>query len=201
MSEVSQAFEDLARITLAPYILLATQLIGKPRQAGSNMFRHQLETMAVLIDYKLIDPVLLKAACVHDLIEDGFPTVADDIRRVDEDGPAVLELVLEVSRRVNGSEREPKGEFLTRIMTQGSRQAQLLKLADRITNLVTLGYVHDRRFIRRTVQDTKQFILPYAEAIHPHMYTEINDLVGLRWSALQTRPLHRRLLAMVRKGL
>lgn len=197
MSEVSQAFEDLARITLAPYILLATQLIGKPRRAGSNMFRHQLETMAVLIDYKLIEPVLLKAACVHDLIEDCAPTVADDIRRVDADGPAVLALVLEVSRRATGEAMEPKGEFLTRIMTEGSRQAKLLKLADRITNLINLGYVHDRRFIRRTVEDTKLYILPYAEAIHPHMHREINDLVGLRWAALQTRPLHRRLLELL----
>jgi len=200
MSGVNQAFEDLARITMAPYILLATQLIGKPRHAGSNMFRHQLETMAVLIDYKLIEPVLLKAACVHDLIEDCPPSVANDIRRVDEDGPAVLALVLEVSRRVIGTDKEPKGEFLTRIMTQGSRQAKLLKLADRITNLINLGYVHDRRFIRRTVEETRQFILPYAEAIHPHMYREMSDLVGLRWAALQTRPLHRRLLELLSRG-
>ena len=45
-------------------------LIGVRRRAGSNMFRHQLSTMAILLDYKIVDPILLKAAVIHDLFED-----------------------------------------------------------------------------------------------------------------------------------
>ena len=33
------------------------------------MFRHQISTMGILLDYKIIDPVLLKAAVIHDLFE------------------------------------------------------------------------------------------------------------------------------------
>ena len=41
---------QLKNILLAPYMQLATSLIGKQRHAGGNMFRHQLDTMTILID-------------------------------------------------------------------------------------------------------------------------------------------------------
>ena len=46
--------EDMLRLKstfMAPYMQLATALIGKTREGGGNMFRHQLDTMAILIDY------------------------------------------------------------------------------------------------------------------------------------------------------
>ena len=45
--------QSLSRLTLAPYIVKAMALIGVKRRSGSNMFRHQLDTMAILLhDYK-----------------------------------------------------------------------------------------------------------------------------------------------------
>ena len=61
MRDFEQSLKDL---TLTPYIVKAMALIGVKRRAGSNMFRHQLSTMAILLDYKIIDPVLLKAAVI-----------------------------------------------------------------------------------------------------------------------------------------
>ena len=61
---------QLSDMHLAPYMQLATNLIGKARHAGGNMFRHQMDTLAILIDYGYIDSVLLKAATIHDTIED-----------------------------------------------------------------------------------------------------------------------------------
>src|SRR5512132_423728 len=88
--------ETLARVTLAPYIVKATALIGVKRKGGSNMFRHQISTMGILLDYKIVDPVLLKAAVIHDLFEDApqMPGVTrEEIERLDDDGPAVYALV------------------------------------------------------------------------------------------------------------
>jgi len=63
--------EKLKNLVLAPYILKATALIGKQRNVGGNQFRHAMATFAILLDYKLFDdPILLKAAVIHDLIED-----------------------------------------------------------------------------------------------------------------------------------
>ena len=55
-------------------------LIGVQRRGGSNMFRHQFSTMAILLDYKIVDPVLLKAAVIHDLFEDAadLPGVTEE---------------------------------------------------------------------------------------------------------------------------
>ncbi|MDR0313912.1 MAG: hypothetical protein LBI14_09975, partial [Treponema sp.] len=92
---------------LAPYFQLATALIGKIREGGGNMFRHQLDTMAILIDYSQIDSVLLKASIVHDLIED-VPTFNHNLLLpVDFESPSVYDLVLEVTRRPE----ETKPEF------------------------------------------------------------------------------------------
>src|SRR5437773_10603719 len=122
--------QSLRNLTLAPYIVKAMALIGVKRRGGSNMFRHQLSTLAILLDYKIIDPVLLKAAVIHDLFEDAptMPGVSEDeIKRVDADGPAVYDLVMEVTVRETDGIKEPKSDYLLRIMTTGSRRARLLK--------------------------------------------------------------------------
>jgi GTP pyrophosphokinase len=173
----------LRNLTLAPYIVKATALIGVKRKSGSNMFRHQISTLAILLDYKNIDPVLLKASVIHDLFEDGghLPGVTEaEIKQLDSDGPQVFDLVMEVSiRRVDGM-KEPKPEFLLRIMQTGSQRAKLLKLADRISNIFALGFVHDVSFIRKYLQETKDYILPYAQAVNNDMFIELSDLVESR---------------------
>jgi (p)ppGpp synthase/HD superfamily hydrolase len=175
--------QSLGRITMAPYIVKAMALIGVKRRAGSNMFRHQISTMGILLDYKIIDPVLLKAAVIHDLFEDapGFPGVTEhEITSIDADGPTVYELVMEVTIRVVDGRREPKTGYLLRIMQSGSVRAKILKLADRISNLWALGFVHDVEFVRQYIEETKTWILPYAEGINPDMFRELTDLVHSR---------------------
>jgi GTP pyrophosphokinase len=173
----------LKNIIVAPYIVKATALIGIKRKSGSNMFRHQISTLGILLDYKVTDPVILKASIIHDLFEDGghLPGVTkDEIWHLDADGPAVYDVVMEVSiRRVNG-EKEPKKDFLLRIMQSGSAKAKLLKLADRISNLVDLGFVNDPVFIRKYLNETSSLILPYAKAINEDMFIELSDLVASR---------------------
>ena len=180
--------QSLRTLTLAPYIVKAMALIGVKRRGGSNMFRHQLSTMAILLDYKVVDPVLLKAAVIHDLFEDapGMPGVTrEEIERIDGDGPAVYALVMEMTIRTVGGVREPKAEYLLRIMQTGSARAKLLKLADRISNLTALGFVTEAAFIRRYVDETRACVLPYAEAVDANMFRELSDLVTSREQSLR----------------
>ena len=168
----------LCNITLAPYIFKAMALVGVRRKAGSNMFRHQISTLGILLDYKIIDSVLLKAAVIHDLFEDapGLPGVSrEEISRLDSDGPAVYALVMEVTRST-----ETKPAFLERIMKSGSPNAKILKLADRLSNLFALGFVTEEDFVRRYLAETRELILPYAKQINPDMYRELSDLVADR---------------------
>jgi GTP pyrophosphokinase len=184
MADIEQSLRNL---TLAPYIVKAMALIGVRRRSGSNMFRHQLSTFAILLDYKVLDPVLLKASVIHDLFEDAatMPGVSrEEIERIDADGPAVYALVMEVTIRAEGGVREPKANYLLRIMQEGSASARLLKLADRISNLTALGFVHDASFVRRYVDETRRYVLPYAEPVNPNMFRELSDLVASREQSL-----------------
>ncbi|MCC7009484.1 MAG: bifunctional (p)ppGpp synthetase/guanosine-3',5'-bis(diphosphate) 3'-pyrophosphohydrolase [Acidobacteria bacterium] len=182
--------QSLRRLTLAPYIVKAMALIGVRRRGGSNMFRHQLSTMAILLDYKILDPVLLKAAVIHDLFEDApnMPGVTrEDIERLDADGPEVYALVMEVTIRTADGVRESKAEYLTRVMERGSPRARVLKLADRISNLTALGFVHDVAFVRKYLHETRIYVLPHAHAVNPDMFRELSDLVRNREEAVSGR--------------
>jgi len=51
------------------YLPFSLHFTAKPRRDGGNMFRHQMETLAILLEYGYTEPVLLKAALIHDLVE------------------------------------------------------------------------------------------------------------------------------------
>ena len=171
--------EEMLRLKstfMAPYMQLATALIGKTREGGGNMFRHQLDTMATLIDYGYIDSVLLKASIVHDLIEDVPDFNRNLLLQVDFESSAVYDLVMEVTRHPE----ETKPEFLTRIYEIGSRQAKILKVADRISNMISLGYVVSTEFISRYSEETVRYIFPIAEEVDKAMLSELQSLVDSR---------------------
>ncbi|MFA6505951.1 MAG: hypothetical protein WCT14_07625 [Treponemataceae bacterium] len=171
--------EEMLRLKgmhIAPYMQLATALIGKIREGGGNMFRHQLDTMAVLLDYGYIDSVLLKASVVHDLIEDVPDFNHNLLISIDYESPAVYDLVMEVSRRSD----ETKPEFLTRIKEKGSRQAKVLKVADRISNMISLGFVTNAEFVSRYTDETARYIYPIAQEVDKSMLRELESLVASR---------------------
>jgi len=170
--------DKIQNLVLAPYIIKSTALIGKSRVVGGNMFRHSLATMAILLDYKLFDdPVLLKAAVIHDLIEDIPETNENELRQIDGEANQVVDLVLEVSR--------PKGmkkvDYLQRILESGSNNAKLLKVADRISNITDL---HRDQYTRKKMEDylnqTEKYILKMALEVNADMAIELKDLIAKR---------------------
>lgn len=172
---------QLSNIAFAPYIQLSTMLIGKQRHAGGNMFRHQIDTMGILMDYGYIDSVLLKASVVHDTVED-IPDFDENlILNADTDGKDVLSLVLEVTKR----QGEKKDDFLKRIINFGSQKAKLLKCADRISNMISLGFVTDAKFIERYCNETEFYILPIAIEVDYNMYQELISLIMTRREYLE----------------
>lgn len=173
--------QQLKEIFMAPYMQIATALIGKQRRAGGNMFRHQMDTLSILIDYGYIDSVLLKASIVHDTIEDIPDFDENIIRTCDHEGNAVCDLVLEVTK----CEGEGKDTFLKRILETGSHKAKLLKCADRISNMISLGFVTDEKFIDRYCDETEYYILPIALEVDFAMYQELISLIMTRRSYLE----------------
>jgi len=176
----------LKEMHLAPYIQLSTALIGKRRRSGGNMFRHQIDTMAILMDYGYIDSILLKASVIHDLVEDVPDFDPDTILSIEDEASEVYKLVLEVTRRPV----ETKQDFLGRILEFGSTRAKVLKCADRISNMISLGYVTDIAFVRRYTDETEALIFPIADHVDADMAAELRDLVSTRRQYLNLISTH-----------
>lgn len=167
-------------MNLLPYMRLAAPLGHLPRQGGGSMFRHQMETLGILLEYGHDDdPALLGAALVHDLLEDiegADPAAIEAL----EHGAAALGYVREVTRRAD----ESKAQFLTRVRERGSRGARLLKAADRLSNLVSLALSGDPEFIGRYCDESEVEVLPLAAAVDPAMAAEMEALIQSRRALL-----------------
>lgn len=166
---------------LAPYIHLATRLRGKARHAGGNMFRHQIDTLGTLIDYGYIDSILLKASIIHDVLEDVPDFNVNELLSIDSESPAVYELVMEVTRR----QGQAKPDYLKQIARTGSPRAKVLKCADRISNMISLGFVNDPKFIERYCDETEIYVFPIALEVNFDMYNELLYLVQSRLQYLE----------------
>lgn len=174
--------EALERMVLAPYVQKSTALRGKYRYVGGNQFRHALGTFAILLDYHYMDPVLLKASIIHDIFEDVKCVSPEEIINLDADGKAVYELVMEVTR-LKG---ESKDTYLQRVLEKGSQKAKVLKIADRISNLTDLHTdTFEKGFIKKYIDETKNWVLPMAEEVNQDMQYELEDLIKRRESGLR----------------
>lgn len=168
-------------MVLAPYIQKATALQGKFRHVGGNQFRHAFSTLAILMDYHYIDPVLLKASIIHDIFEDVQCVSPEEIINLDSDGKDVYQLVMEVTRQKIDKNDEPKEQYLERILTKGSKNAKILKCADRISNLTDLHTdIFDRTFVKKYIKETKKWVLPMAKEVNGNMHFELKDIIQRR---------------------
>lgn len=177
------ALETLKNLVLAPYILKATALISIQRAVGGNQFRHCFSTLGILLDYKFYtDTVLLKASLLHDLLEDLPETQVDEIRCIDSDGANVVQLVLEVTKRKD----ETKEQYLQRLLEHGSRDALLLKCADRISNITDLHRdIQSEQKISDYLDQTEKYVIPMAKRVNNDMFIELTDLVAKRRGILR----------------
>lgn len=171
----------LKGIYLAPYMQLATALIGKQRHAGGNMFRHQIDTMGILLDYGYIDSIILKASVIHDVIEDIPDFNRNQILEIDSESGQVYDLVMEVTKQ----EGQLKSDYLKRIIEKGSHKAKVLKCADRISNMISLGFVTSPEFIERYCEETELYVFPIALEVNFEMYQELIQLVISRRQYLE----------------
>ena len=165
---------NLRNLVLAPYISKATALIGIRRKIGGNAFRHQMATLSILLDYKYDDSILLKASVIHDLLEDIPSTNVPELRSIDPESNMVIDLVLEVTRKSG----EFKTDYLKRIVKRGSWRAKVLKVADRIGNVIDLtSDVYSTEKMKAYLKQTSTFILPIAQEVNQNMFIELKDLI------------------------
>lgn len=181
---------DLRNMELAPWVQKATALIERHRKVGGNQFRHCLATMTILMDYHFIDSVILKTAIVHDLLEDSTRVSRDELRVIDQDGPVVVNHVIELTY---DKALQVKSKYLENLLKNGSPKSLIVKLADRISNLTDLHlFVFKEENAKAYIQETEKYILPMVATLQKssipdhqkqmvlEMGKELKDLVMIR---------------------
>jgi GTP pyrophosphokinase len=170
---------------------------GQKRLTGEDFVEHPLAVATIMADLGM-DMTTLQAALLHDVVEDTHFTL-EDIER--EFGPEVSLLVdglTKLDRIKFRSREQEQAENVRKMMIAMARDIRvlLIKLADRLHNMRTLG-VFSRQKQNEKATETLELYSPLAnrmgvhrikweledlsfQALHPHRFEEIQNLVEKR---------------------
>ena len=172
------------------YLLGAEAHEGQTRLSGEPYIYHPLAVAKTMAEMRM-DPKSIVAAILHDVMED-TPVAKQQLQR--EFGDEVAELVDGVSKLTHlhfESRREAQAANLRKMMLAMVRDLRviLVKLADRLHNMRTLGAVppHKRRRIAR---ETLEIYAPIAQRLG--MNAMRRELEQLGFAALY--PMRHRVL-------
>lgn len=134
------------------------------REGGDRYFEHLRAVALILIVHlRIKDHQIIIAALLHDIVED-IPSW-DIIRVKAEFGHEIALLVEWLTKppisKFNESKEDRDG-FYHKRFESAPREFFLIKLADRLHNLITLHSCPPEKIIRK-IEETKRYYLPYAE--------------------------------------
>src|SRR5690348_6841575 len=148
------------------------------RASGDPYFSHPLEVAAILTDLKL-DVQTIVTALLHDTVEDTYVTIEDVRSNFGEEIANLVDGVTKLSQLELFSERTKQAENFRKLMLAMSNDIRVLlvKLADRLHNMRTLGFIADAAKRRRIAQETVDIYAPLAGRIGmQNMREELEDL-------------------------
>ena len=172
---------QVEQITKA-YELARDAHLGQSRSSGEPYITHPVAVAHVLASMRL-DAQSIMAALMHDVIED---CGVSKETLVEKFGQAVADLVEGVSKLTQikfGSKAEAQAENFRKMMMAMTKDIRviLIKLADRLHNMQTLGaLIPEKR--RRIAQETLEIYSPIANRLG--MYAIRQELDDLGFAAL-----------------
>ncbi len=168
--------EDLSQLEAA-YHFSKTAHLGQFRKSGEPYIAHPLAVAGILAQLHL-DPQALTAALLHDVVEDTKVT-KNEIAELF--GKPVAELVDGVSKldRIEfDTQEKAQAENFRKMLLAMARDVRvmLIKLADRLHNMRTLGAVDAGRR-QRIARETLEIYAPIANRLGlNNLYQEMSDL-------------------------
>lgn len=151
---------------------------GQTRASGEPYYTHPLEVAGILADMKM-DTATILTAILHDTLEDTPATYKDLSSKF---GKEVADLVNGVSKLTKIESQTVEGkqaENFRKLVLAMSEDIRVLlvKLADRLHNMRTLGAFDRPEKQRRIARETLEIYAPLAERIGMHkMKEELEDL-------------------------
>ncbi len=151
---------------------------GQTRATGEPYYTHPLEVAGILADMKM-DPATILTAILHDTLEDTPATYKELSSKF---GKEVADLVNGVSKLTKIESQTVEGkqaENFRKLVLAMSEDIRVLlvKLADRLHNMRTLGGFDKPEKQRRIARETIDIYAPLAERIGMHkIKEELEDL-------------------------
>src|SRR5215470_4435152 len=174
---------------------------GEQRRAsGDPYFSHPIEVAAILTDLKL-DDATIAAALLHDTIEDTEATRAEIDTLFGRDIGTLVEGLTKLKKLDLVTKEAKQAENLRKLLLAIADDVRvlLIKLADRLHNMRTLGYMPPEAR-RRAAEETLDIYAPLAGRMGMHemreelddlafreLYPEAYDVVTARLNALTER--------------
>jgi GTP pyrophosphokinase len=172
------------------------------RASGDPYFSHPIEVAGILTDYKL-DSASIITALLHDTIEDTLTTLADVKSLFGDEVARLVDGVTKLARIEVRSDQTNQAENFRKLVLAMSEDIRVLlvKLADRLHNMRTLGHIRDPEKRRRIARETMEIYAPLAERIGmQEMKTELEDLAFAELNADARNSIIARLEFLREKG-
>jgi GTP pyrophosphokinase/guanosine-3',5'-bis(diphosphate) 3'-pyrophosphohydrolase len=165
------------------------------RASGDPYFAHPIEVAGILTDYRL-DTATIVTALLHDVIEDTEVTRADVERLFGAEVAELVEGVTKLSALEATADYKRQAENLRKFILAVSKDVRVLlvKLADRLHNMRTLGFLKNAAKRERIARETLEIYAPLARSIGCHrICSELEDLAFAHLNPVARDALMRRL--------
>ena len=151
---------------------------SQKRASGDPYFAHPIEVAGILTDYRM-DTATIVTALLHDVIEDTEVTRADVDRLFGPEVGELVEGVTKLSRLETTADHKRQAENLRKFILAVAKDVRVLlvKLADRLHNMRTLGFIKAAAKRERIARETLEIYAPLARAIGCHrICSELEEL-------------------------
>jgi guanosine-3',5'-bis(diphosphate) 3'-pyrophosphohydrolase len=167
------------------YVFSAREHKGQVRHSGEPYLVHPLEVANLLADMRL-DVVAVAAGLLHDVVEDTLTSIERVAELFGPEVAHVVEGVTKLSSIPFSSKEAQQAENFRRMFLAmvDDIRVILVKLADRLHNMRTLGHVPDEKR-ERIARETLDIYAPIANRLG--MSKVKNELEELSFKALEPR--------------
>jgi len=178
---VDRMLEDQSEVDIEllqrAYVFSAKVHEGQERRSGEPYLIHPLEVAGILVDLR-VDDVTVAAGLLHDTLEDTLTTRAELERLFGERVGFIVDGLTKIAKIEFSSARERQAENFRKMLIAMSKDIRILliKLADRLHNMRTLGHMSEAS-ARRIAQETRDIYVPLAHRLGiQSMKSELADL-------------------------
>ena len=159
--------------------VFGTKMHGRQiRASGDPYFSHPIEVAGILADLKL-DTTSVVCALLHDTIEDTSATIHDINVNFGSEVAKLVDGVTKLTLLESNLEGSKQAENFRKLLLASASDIRILliKLADRLHNMRTLGYIKDQNKRKRISLETLDIYAPLAGRIGmQEIKEELEDL-------------------------